>query len=401
MYIVNRTGSITISIILLITASTSVVSADVCVADPSFPACLPVAVVDPIFGDTFKIPLPPINQTWTTWLLNHTDPIYPIPPIPPTTRGLTTPRSLGSPNANGVPAGPQNKATEIYMCGNKQWGLTIDDGPGKYTDDLLAVLKKHNVTATFFVIGANVVADVEYGKALKRVYDAGHQIAMHSWTHRHMTTQSTAQLISETIWTATAIYKILGKIPKYDRPPYGDIDDRIRTINVAFNLRTVMWNLQADDTTIPSTETLTTSGPGYHATNVTLRFNDTITKGSQDAFNWYPGGPPYPGFISLQHEIQKLYVDLVDAVIPVIKSKGFQFVSIAECDRRTMGNSSSNEFNPTGDFYLSDDAPLVKLVREFLDSITVKEVVTSGTNSTVGNGDGNGSGGNSGTMGST
>ncbi|KAJ3278219.1 chitin deacetylase, partial [Blyttiomyces sp. JEL0837] len=266
------------------------------------------------------------------------------------------------PNTQGTPFGPNNAATEVYMCGKNQWGLSFDDGPFKFTDGMLDMLKKFNVTASFFVIGGNIVANSSWAESLKKVYQAGHQIGLHSWTHRHMTTQSTADIITEMVWNAAAVYKIISKVPRYFRPAYGDIDDRLRNIIHSFGLRTAMWNIQTDDTLINPLETTTSTGPGYHVSDVISRVQTVITKGSQPGLDFYPQGPPYPGFISLEHETQQIYLDTANLVIPLLKSKGFQFVSIADCDRATMNPA----FNPDGGFYLPDDAPFVKLVKGVL-----------------------------------
>lgn len=58
--------------------------------------------------------------------------------------------------------------------------LTIDDGPSSYTMEMLAVLDKLNVKATFFVMGANVKARPLF---LRAIYDQGHVIANHSYSH--------------------------------------------------------------------------------------------------------------------------------------------------------------------------------------------------------------------------
>ncbi len=72
------------------------------------------------------------------------------------------------------------KATNVKIpSGAKIIYLTFDDGPSKYTSKLLDVLKKYNVKATFFVTG--------YGSdaMIKREYDEGHTVGLHSYTHEY------------------------------------------------------------------------------------------------------------------------------------------------------------------------------------------------------------------------
>ncbi len=78
-------------------------------------------------------------------------------------------------------------ATEKYYCkrnDENKIALTFDDGPHpKYTLQILNILKKYNIKATFFVIGINVK---NYGEALKAVKLDGHQIGNHTFTHEYI-----------------------------------------------------------------------------------------------------------------------------------------------------------------------------------------------------------------------
>ncbi len=67
---------------------------------------------------------------------------------------------------------------DIYGCPkDHEWALTFDDGPSKYTNELLDYLDKEDIKATFCVMGSHVQ---EYPDVLKRAYQAGHQIASHT-----------------------------------------------------------------------------------------------------------------------------------------------------------------------------------------------------------------------------
>ena len=59
---------------------------------------------------------------------------------------------------------------------------------------------------------------------LQQEYLSGHQIAVHTWSHPSLTTQSTEQIIAEFGWTRKIIQDVLGVTPLYMRPPYGDIE---------------------------------------------------------------------------------------------------------------------------------------------------------------------------------
>ncbi|KAF9100288.1 hypothetical protein BGX23_000051 [Mortierella sp. AD031] len=75
--------------------------------------------------------------------------------------------------------------------------LTYDDGPFKYTDDLLDVLREKAVKATFFINGDSTAKLADYEDTVKRAYSEGHQIASHTWSHQDLRRMSGSQIRSE------------------------------------------------------------------------------------------------------------------------------------------------------------------------------------------------------------
>jgi peptidoglycan/xylan/chitin deacetylase (PgdA/CDA1 family) len=122
--------------------------------------------------------------------------------------------------------------------------LTLDDGPTQDTDNILKVLKDRNALATFFVTGSASLSNMA---ALKRAYNDGHQIAMHSFSHTTLTSISDAQIIAETVWTTRVIYQAIGVVPQYFRAPYGVVDDRVKKVINSLNMKLVRWNRDSDD----------------------------------------------------------------------------------------------------------------------------------------------------------
>lgn len=70
----------------------------------------------------------------------------------------------------------------VYFEETKKVYLTFDDGPSRITNDVLDILDKYNVKATFFVLGSNVESKPDI---VKRAYDSGHFIASHGFTHKY------------------------------------------------------------------------------------------------------------------------------------------------------------------------------------------------------------------------
>ena len=76
----------------------------------------------------------------------------------------------------------KDKVKGVYSSDEKQVFLTFDDGPSNITNEVLDVLKKYNVKATFFVLGSNVDLKPEI---TKRAYEEGHYIANHGYSHKY------------------------------------------------------------------------------------------------------------------------------------------------------------------------------------------------------------------------
>ncbi|KAH6566820.1 hypothetical protein BASA60_009307 [Batrachochytrium salamandrivorans] len=123
---------------------------------------------------------PPGNANWSANILKD------IPHQPPNEKPLTS----------------TDWSMDVTACkSNSQWGLSFDDGPGAFTDHLLGELKQRNVTASFFIVGREALANPE---VLLRTYQAGHHID-------------------------------------------GDIDQRVRSILLKMGLTVASWNMDPND----------------------------------------------------------------------------------------------------------------------------------------------------------
>ncbi|KAJ3302520.1 chitin deacetylase [Kappamyces sp. JEL0829] len=135
------------------------------------------------------------------------------------------------------------RPSDIQSCPSHQdWGFTFDDA-------LLDWLKVKEVKATFCLVGSQVI---KYPDLVKRQYEEGHHIVIHTWSHYALTSLSTEVVIAELEWTARAIQTIIGVRPKYFRPPYGDVDDRVRSIAAAMGLVPIIWNYDTSDWALAS-----------------------------------------------------------------------------------------------------------------------------------------------------
>lgn len=189
----------------------------------------------------------------------------------------------------------------------KTIALTFDDGPDKdFTPQVLDILKKYNVKATFFVVGENVEWNPEI---LKRQYDEGHEIGNHTFTHINVAKKGYDDIYKEINNTQQAIKKVIGKEPNLFRPPYRSISESMCSIVKQKDMNIVLWS---------DLDTRDWSNPGVNY------IVDTITSKIQN------------GTIILLHDYNNLRNDksqtiqALEIVIPKLKEMGYRFVTVSE-----------------------------------------------------------------------
>lgn len=118
-------------------------------------------------------------------------------------------------------------STGIFQCTVPGTvALTYDDGPYLYTDELLDVLKANDAKATFFVTGNNYGkrgidnTSTPYPDVVRRMYNEGHQIGSHTWSHQDLDTITHDERMDQMIKNEMAFRNILGLFPTYMRPPF-------------------------------------------------------------------------------------------------------------------------------------------------------------------------------------
>ncbi|KAH7101349.1 hypothetical protein BKA62DRAFT_703527 [Auriculariales sp. MPI-PUGE-AT-0066] len=220
--------------------------------------------------------------------------------------------------------------TDITECTtSKTWGSSFDDGPSDSTTKLLAYLDQQKIKTTFFTVGSAV-----YWRpwTLQEAYMDGHQIAVHTWNHHGLTNLTNDEVIAEFGWTKKIIKDVLGVTPVYFRPPYGDIDDRVRAIAKAMDLTPVMWTVTGDvDHPFPF-DTFDFSVPGGEATATEAvgQFQKLIAQAETLG----------KGFIVLEHDLYWQQVDLaVGYFLPAAAQAGFKVVPVYECAGQELVNA--------------------------------------------------------------
>ncbi|OUL23318.1 polysaccharide deacetylase [Nostoc sp. RF31YmG] len=190
------------------------------------------------------------------------------------------------------------KATEKVIA------LTFDDGPGpKNTGQVLEILKKNHIKATFFVLGEMVQA---YPQIAKQVVADGHDLGNHTWHHwyRHMDTATAASEIDR---TADIIYKTTGVKTALFRPPGGYLHNGLADYAKNQNYAVMMWSSLSGDA-------------DRHSPQVAGMIKNVVNAAK-------------PGSIVLMHDGGGNHSRTVKAlpdIIAGLKAKGYKCVTVSE-----------------------------------------------------------------------
>lgn len=179
---------------------------------------------------------------------------------------------------------------------DKVVALTFDDGPSKYTNKILDVLKKYDACGTFFLIGNKVDF---YGDVLKRMLLEGSEIGNHSYDHKLLTRLSKADFQKEISKTQDAIKKVTGFTPTLFRPTYGGYTKILKSYT---DLKFVLWDVDSRDWQVKT--------------------KDKIIK------NILPNVKS--GSIILMHDNHEYSLNALEDVLKNLKSQGYKFVTVSE-----------------------------------------------------------------------
>ncbi|KAG0196610.1 hypothetical protein BGX28_009947, partial [Mortierella sp. GBA30] len=185
--------------------------------------------------------------------------------------------------------------------------ITYDDGPFEYSSELLDLLDKENVKATFFMNGKAVGDITEYEDVVRRAYGAGHHVASHTWDHGDLSQMSERDVRREMTKLDDAFKRIIGVRPVYMRPPYGYLNDASKKYLSNNGYRVVTWGIDTNDWRHPDDIQASLSA-----------YSDKLS--GSDAHN--------RGFIALQHETKAETVRrLTPAVIEYARERGLDMVT--------------------------------------------------------------------------
>lgn len=128
----------------------------------------------------------------------------------------------------------------------KYVAITFDDGPTKFTPEVLRILDQYNAKASFFSIGKNIE---KHPEILKQLDESGHLIGNHSFHHGFFFDFLTAKkMIAETDKTDQLIEKQIGNKPNFFRPPYGITNPTVKKTVQSKEYKAIGWSIRSMDT---------------------------------------------------------------------------------------------------------------------------------------------------------
>ncbi|GAA0531432.1 polysaccharide deacetylase family protein [Paractinoplanes ferrugineus] len=159
-------------------------------------------------------------------------------------RKLITTLVASALTAAGAIAGLAVTGTANAATCNGYVGLTFDDGPSGQTPALLNALKQNGLRATMFNEGQYAA---QYPSNVAAQVNAGMWVGNHSYTHPHLTQQSQSQIDSEISRTQSAIANAGGGTPKLFRPPYGETNGTLQSVEAKYGLKEIIWDVDSQD----------------------------------------------------------------------------------------------------------------------------------------------------------
>ena len=218
--------------------------------------------------------------------------------------GVYFPKDGGRPEANAT--AEHLAQFDAFYVGNesdKVLYLTFDAGYEKdFTAGILDTLKKHEVPATFFLVGTYIR---DYPQLVKRMVEEGHIVANHTMSHPDMSKIADIESFTKELSRVEEIYKeLIGEdIPKFYRPPKGIYNETNLKHAQELGYKTVFWSTAYKDWEVdnqPSKEEA---------------FAKLIPR-------------THPGAIILLHNVSKTNAEIMDELLTRYKEMGYRFESL-------------------------------------------------------------------------
>ena len=208
--------------------------------------------------------------------------------------------AVNSPLVIGASATTRQLPIYCVQRDQKTISISFDAAWGNEdTQQLIDILGKYNVKATFFVVGQWVD---KYPESVKALSDAGHEVMNHSNEHDHLSQLSREQIAADLNACNDKIEAVTGVRPTLIRPPYGEYDDKVITAIRGIGMEPIQWDVDSLD------------WKDLSAAEITKRVTSKVQAGS----------------IVLFHNAAKHTPESLPTILETLLQEGYTFVPISE-----------------------------------------------------------------------
>ena len=188
----------------------------------------------------------------------------------------------------------ETEKPQIAISFDAAWG-------NEDTQEILDILKKQDVKATFFMTGGWVES---YPDDVKRILEDGHDLGNHSENHKQMSTLSESECREEIMKVHEKVKELTGYEMQLFRPPYGDYNNQVINVTYACGYYPIQWNVDSLD------------WKDYGVQEIINTVCNHKSLGN--------------GTIILCHNGAKYTAQALDTMITQLKEKGYEFVPISQ-----------------------------------------------------------------------
>ena len=204
--------------------------------------------------------------------------------------------------AQTLPTSSSERALPIYKVKTEENKVALTMNCAWSADDIdriLETLEKNEVKITFFIVGEWAE---KYPEAVKKIYEAGHEIGTHSNTHPHVEQLSAEKNLEEIKLGVEKLQKITGEQTRLYRTPYGEYNDTVINTARENGYYTIQWNIDTLDY------------KGLTGDEMWGRIKEKLQKGS----------------IILTHNGTEHTADSLDMLLKNIKTNGYQVTTVSD-----------------------------------------------------------------------
>lgn len=185
--------------------------------------------------------------------------------------------------------------------------LTFDDGPhAASTPQILGLLQRFNVSATFFLVGKHLE---KHHEIARKMVSAGHEIGNHTYSHSLLYASTKKRIRDEIGRTDTLLRNIEGVEPKFFRPPAGFFTKQVLDIAERLGYKTVVGDVYPRDPHLPGKEKIV----------------DRVLQrtGAGSIIILHDGG-------NSRRVDRSQTLEALSEIIPSLRNKGFEFLTLSE-----------------------------------------------------------------------